>query len=123
MVRAGGEVQVFAPTADRGLKVLVEPDARAIEEIPGVTMVSAVQNQRGITVVNGGRAATTRGFGVEPDWIEIRRWAVAEGEFISDGDLAAMSRVVLLAVKVANVSFLTAPPSDERCRFATTLTR
>ena len=31
MVRAGGEVQVFAPTADRGLTVLVEPDARAIE--------------------------------------------------------------------------------------------
>ena len=105
MVRAGGEVQVFAPTADRGLKVLVEPDARAIEDIRGVTMVSAVQNQRGITVVNGGRAATTRAFGVEPDWIEIRRWAVAEGEFISDSDMAAMSRVVLLAVKVAKALF------------------
>ena len=48
-----------------------------------MTMVSAVQNQRGITVVNGDRAATTRAFGVEPDWIEIRRWAVAEGEFIT----------------------------------------
>jgi len=106
MVRAGGEVQVFAPTADRGLKVLVEPDARAFEAgIPDVTMVSAVQNQRGITVVNGDRVVTTRGFGVEPDWIEIRRWAVAEGEFISDGDMASMSRVVMLAVKVANALF------------------
>jgi hypothetical protein len=31
MVRAGGDVQVFAPTADRGLTVLMESDARAIE--------------------------------------------------------------------------------------------
>ena len=106
MVRAGGEAQVFAPTADRGLKVLVEPDARAIEAgIPEVTMVSGVQNQRGITVVNGDRSVTTRGFGVEPDWIEIRRWGVAEGEFISDSDMATMARVVLLAVKVANTLF------------------
>ena len=102
MVRAGGEAQVFAPTADRGLKVLVEPDARAIEAgIPEVTMVSGTQNQRGITVVNGDRSVTTRGFGVEPDWIEIRRWGVAEGEFIDDSDMATMARVVLLAVKVA----------------------
>jgi putative ABC transport system permease protein len=68
-------------------------------------MVSAVQNQRGITVVNGDRSVTTRGFGVEPDWIEIRRWGVAEGEFIADSDMASMSRVVVLAVKVANVLF------------------
>ncbi len=31
MVRAGGEVQVFAPTADRGLSVLFAEDALAIE--------------------------------------------------------------------------------------------
>jgi len=47
MVRAGGEAQVFAPQADRGLAVLVEADARAIEaDIPGVELVSAVRNAR-----------------------------------------------------------------------------
>src|SRR5688572_23793180 len=67
MVRAGGEVQVFAPKSDRGLAVLFETDARAIEsEIPNVQLVSAVQNQRGITVVHEDRSVTTRGFGVEP---------------------------------------------------------
>lgn len=65
MVRAGGEVQIFAPQADRGLAVLVESDARAIEsEVPNVAMVSAVQNQRGITVVYEDRSVTTRAFGV-----------------------------------------------------------
>lgn len=106
MVRAGGEVQVFAPTGDRGLTVLLDTDARAIEaEVPGVLMVSSVQNQRGITVVNQDRSVTTRAFGVEPDWIDIRRWAVDDGVFISDGDLAGMSRVVLLGVKVARALF------------------
>ena len=106
MVRAGGEVQVFAPRADRGLAVLVEEDARAFEaELPNVELVSVVQNQRGITVAYQDRSVTTRAFGVEDDWMEIRRWGVVEGEFISPSDLASMSRVVLLGAKVAQGLF------------------
>ena len=68
MVRAGGEVQVFAPQADRGLASLVEADARAIEaELPYIDLVSAVQNQRGINVVYEDRSVVTRAFGVEPE--------------------------------------------------------
>jgi putative ABC transport system permease protein len=106
MVRAGGEVQVFAPQADRGLAVLVEADARAIEaEIPGVSLVSAVQNQRDITVVYEDRSATTRAFGVEPNWMEIRHRDVAEGAFLSESDMDAMARVVILGAKVARALF------------------
>ena len=106
MVRAGGEVQVFAPQADRGLTVLMEGDARAIEaEVPNVVMASTVQNQRGINVVYEDRAVTTRGFGVEADWLEIRRWGMAEGEFLTEADLATMARVVMLGAKVAQALF------------------
>ena len=106
MVRAGGEVQVFAPRADRGLAVLFEGDARAIEsDVPGIRMTSVVQNQRGIDVVNGDRAVTTRAFGVESDWMEIRRWDMAEGEFITEEDLAAQSRAVMLGARVARELF------------------
>ena len=106
MVRAGGEVQVFAPKSDRGLAVLFEGDARAIErEIPNVQLVSAVQNQRGITVVHEDRSVTTRGFGVEPDWMEIRRWGVAEGAFITDEDMGSSARVALLGARVARELF------------------
>lgn len=106
MVRAGGEVQVFAPKTDRGLAVLVEADARAIEaEIPGVTMISAVQNQRGMTVVYEDRSVTTRAFGVEPDWVEIRRRGIGEGESISETDMAGMARVAMLGLKVARALF------------------
>jgi len=105
VVRAGGEVQVFAPRADRGLSVLFVEDARAIATLPNVEMTSAVQNQRGITVVNGDRSVVTRGFGVEPPWIEIRRWAVTDGDFVSDADMWEMSRVAMLGAKVARELF------------------
>ena len=106
MVRAGGDVQVFAPQADRGLASLVDSDAAAIAaEVPYVQMVSGVQNGRGISVVYEDRSVVTRGFGVEPDWLEIRRWALAEGEFLSESDMAAMSRVVMLGLKVAEALF------------------
>ena len=106
MVRAGGEVQVFAPSSDRGLAVLVEADARAIEaEIPEVTMISAVQNQRGVTVVFEDRSVTTRAFGVEPDWIEIRRRRIGEGANFSESDMAGMARVAILGLKVARALF------------------
>jgi len=106
MVRAGGDVQVFAPQSDRGLASLLEGDARAIAaEVPYVELVSGVQNARGITVVYEDHSVVTRGFGVEPDWLEIRRWALAEGEFISDSDMATMSRVVMLGLKVARALF------------------
>ena len=106
MVRAGGDVQVFAPQADRGLATLLEGDARAIAaEVPYVQMVSGVQNARGITVVYEDRSVVTRGFGVEPDWLEIRRRPLAQGEFISDSDMAALSRVVILGLKVARALF------------------
>ncbi len=106
MVRAGGDVQVFAPTADRGLTVLMEPDARAIEnEVPNVRIVSAVQNKRGISVVNGDHSIVTRGFGVEPDWIDIRRWGIADGAFLSGADLGATARVAVLGQKVARQLF------------------
>src|SRR6266446_6515401 len=69
MVRAGGDVQVFAPTADRGLSTLFPEDARAIEkEIPNIELISATQNKRGINLVYENRAAVTRMFGVEPSW-------------------------------------------------------
>lgn len=106
MVRAGGDVQVFAPTADRGLASLMPEDARAIAaEVPNVRLISAVQNKRGINVSYQDRSIVTRGFGVEQDWIDIRRWAIAEGEFLDESDLAGTARVAVLGQKVARALF------------------
>lgn len=106
MVRAGGEVQVFAPRSDRGLSVLFEADAAAIlADVPGILLASPVQNQRGISVVRGDRSVVTRAFGVNQDWMEIRRWGVAEGDFISASDVSTLERTVVLGAKVARDLF------------------
>ena len=106
MVRAGGEVQVFAPGADRGLASLSEPDARAIEsEIPNVELLSGTQNKRDVNVVFQDRSLKTRAFGAEPDWAEIRYRPLAEGEFISAADMASTARVVVLGSTVAKGLF------------------
>ena len=106
MVRAGGEVQIFAPQQDRGLQSLTEPDARAIEtEIADIGKVSVVQNQRGINLVYEDRSAITRVFGVDPGFSEIRYRPVVQGEFISDADVASMARVAVLGDKVAKALF------------------
>lgn len=102
MVRAGGDVQVFAPTADRGIAALSAEDARAIESsIRNVRLVSETQNQRDIDVVYRENATTTRVFGVGPDWPEIRRWTVVEGEFLDDDDMASLARIAILGHGVA----------------------
>jgi putative ABC transport system permease protein len=106
MVRAGGEVQIFAPQADRGLASLTEPDARAIEaEISDIGKVSVVQAQRGINLVYEGRSAVTRVFGVDPGFSEIRYRPVSQGEFIGDDDIASTARVAVLGDKVAKTLF------------------
>jgi putative ABC transport system permease protein len=106
MVRAGGEVQVFAPQTDRGLVTLMPDDARAIEaEIPNVEMVSVVQAQRGVDVTFEDRATTTRVFGVDPTFSELRYRPLVEGEFISGADMSAMARVAWLGDKVAKDLF------------------
>ncbi len=106
MVRAGGDVQVFAPRADRGLASLMGEDVQAIRtSVPRVTLASPVQNLRGITVVADGRSVVTRAFGVGAEWMEIRRWGMADGEFLSRDDEAAMARVVMLGAGVARQLF------------------
>ena len=106
MVRAGGDVQVFAPTADRGLSSLFPEDARAIEkEIPNVELVSGTQNKRGINLVYEDRSAVTRIFGVEPNWADIRHRSLIAGEFISSADMASMARVTVLGDTVAKALF------------------
>jgi putative ABC transport system permease protein len=106
MVRAGGEVQVFAPQQDRGLASLTEPDARAIEtEISDIGKVSVVQAQRGINLVYEDRSAITRVFGVDQGFSEIRYRPVSQGEFIAADDVASMARVAILGDKVAKTLF------------------
>jgi ABC-type antimicrobial peptide transport system permease subunit len=106
MVRAGGDVQVFAPRADRGLSTLFPEDARAIErEIPNIDLVSVTQNKRNVNLVYEDRSAVTRLFGVDPSFSEVRHRPLIVGEFISNADMSSMARIAILGDAVAKTLF------------------
>jgi putative ABC transport system permease protein len=106
MVRSGGEVQIFAPQAERGVASLLPEDARAIQaQIPNIELISVVQNKSDIHLVYENRSAVARLFGVEPDWAEIRYVPLAEGEFISQADMTSLARVAYLGDNVAKALF------------------
>ena len=52
--------------------------------------------------------------GVEPDYIQIKRWPVQEGDFFVTADLRKMTRVAVLGSKVAQDLFEDASPIGER---------
>ena len=106
MVRSGGEVQIFAPQAERGLAALFPEDARAIQaQIPNIELISVVQNKSDIHLVYENRSAVARLFGVDPDWAEIRYVPLAEGEFISQADMTSLARVAYLGDNVVKALF------------------
>jgi len=55
-----------------------------------------------------GRNWNTRIQGVDPDYQQIRRWAVAEGEFLSSGMINSAAKVAVLGSSVAKQLFSTA---------------
>ena len=111
MVRAGGERQVMAPTADRGIAALSEADVEAIDaEIRNINGASAVQNVRGWQVSHQGKSVTVRIFGVSPSWADIRRRPVMRGEFIDQADIVSMAKVVVVGYHTAQVLFGDADP-------------
>jgi putative ABC transport system permease protein len=61
--------------------------------------------QRSLSVAGGDGSWSTTVMGVEPEYLLIRNWNVAEGIFFDDEDVAARNRVAVLGVTVAEELF------------------
>jgi putative ABC transport system permease protein len=91
---------------------LTREDAEAIRDLPGVLAVSpsirtsAQLRYRG---TNWGTAVE----GVTPDYIQIRNWPVAEGEFFTDQHVVGAAHVCVLGQTVARELFGLANPLGE----------
>lgn len=117
MVRAGGEKQILAPTADRNIVSLNEDDAQAIEaEIPNIALVSAVQNARGWQVTHGDKSVTVRVFGVGPDWADIRHRPLVRGQFIDQGDMVGQAKIAILGYRTAQILYGDLDPIGQTVR-------
>ena len=96
---------VRSGTGDSGTNTLTVEDLEAIRrEVPSVAMVSPQINARS-QLVAGNQNWSTSVQGVSEQFPDIRKWAVAGGDFFNDADVRTAARVVVLGQTVADSLF------------------
>jgi putative ABC transport system permease protein len=99
---------VFAGRAGGGTpRPLTMGDAEALSDpfaLPDVALVAPELSQQA-TVVAGTNEATTQVSGVTPDYLTVRNWRVAVGEFFTQEDVETRARVAALGQTVAETLF------------------
>ncbi|MFQ5827443.1 MAG: ABC transporter permease [Dehalococcoidia bacterium] len=93
-------------------------DARAIadpDKVPAVALV-APQSRTFTQVLAGGQNTRTQVLGITPEYQEVRKSPVAEGEFISRADLTSRAKVAVLGSNVAQDLFEDSDPVGQRVR-------
>ena len=95
---------------------LTENDANAIaSELPGV-LASAPAMRGSGQIVNGNLNWSTQIFGITPDYLAAREWAVARGRAIDETDTRASAKVALVGQTVADMLFGGTDPTGQIIR-------
>jgi putative ABC transport system permease protein len=95
---------------------LTEDDADAIaKECPAVSLVSPGTRAMG-QVVAGNLNWASMVEGTGPDYLEIRAWRIAYGDFYTDQDIKAASKVCVIGKTVADNLFPNSSPVDQNIR-------
>ncbi|MCC6529059.1 MAG: ABC transporter permease [Pseudomonadales bacterium] len=79
-------------------------DARAIAELPSIERASAVMSGTA-QLVQGGNNWSSLVYGVTPDYLEVRNWALASGNSFDEVALRSATQVALLGQTVADNLF------------------
>ncbi|MHC6201776.1 ABC transporter permease [Breznakiellaceae bacterium SP9] len=75
--------------------------------------------QRSFSITGGGNVWSCTVMGVEPDYLIIRSWGIAEGMFFGDEDLAERNRVAVIGATTAANLFSGARAVGESIRIGT----
>ncbi|MFI5119418.1 MAG: ABC transporter permease [Thermoanaerobaculia bacterium] len=104
-IEAGGRAVNGVRTGPRGTKTLVYADAVAIKgQIPLIKNVSA-NVDASVQVVYGNQNWFTTFRGVEPEYFDIKRWAVDQGAVFSRDDVDRAADVCVIGRTVRNQLF------------------
>ena len=115
-VEAGARSVNGIRTGTYGMNTLLPSDAQAIrDEVPLVTRVSENVDGR-VQVIAGNRNWSTTFRGVAPDYLTIKRWKIARGEFLADEHIEHAARVVVIGETVRRELFDDAPAIGEQLR-------
>jgi putative ABC transport system permease protein len=99
---------------DRGR--LTERDGEAIaRQVPGVNAV-APQIRTSVQLVTGGRSASTQAIGSTAEFAKISNINTADGRFLTDSDVGAATRVVVIGQTVADKLFADISPVGQTVR-------
>jgi putative ABC transport system permease protein len=80
---------------------LTKGDEEKIRNESSYALAVSGISQRSYSVAGGDNSWSTTVMGVQPDYLLIRNWKVAEGIFFEDEDVAARNRVAVLGATVA----------------------
>jgi putative ABC transport system permease protein len=99
-VNSGGVNRGGMHTGAGATKTLVTADMLAIErEVPGVAAAAPV-NQTGAQVVFGDNNWATQVTGTEPQYFDIRNWAIEEGSNFQSSDVEMATNVAVIGQTV-----------------------
>ncbi len=117
-VRPGSSIDSMVRGAPGSAATLTLEDAEALEDpflAPAIAKV-APQVQTGGQVVVGSANTFAQILGITPEYQELRNFEVAEGEFISDREVAGRSSVAVLGASVAETLFPDISPLGKTVR-------
>jgi putative ABC transport system permease protein len=112
VIRPGSVTRGGVRTGMGTVTSLIRADAEAIREIPGVVAVSPSVRSP-VQVRYRGTNWGTAAEGVTPEYLSVRNWQIAEGEFFTDQHVLSADHVCVLGQTVARELFGLANPIDE----------
>jgi putative ABC transport system permease protein len=104
-IEAGSRNVNGVRTGTHGTSTLTPEDAEAVRrEVPLLKRVAENVDGR-VQIVTGNRNWNTRYRGVSPEYLDIKRWKIAEGAFLSDDHVRRMDNVAVLGETVCRRVF------------------
>jgi putative ABC transport system permease protein len=117
MVFAGAGREMGQPTSGLPATTLTLEDVTTMkQEVKDIADVAPFNRKGQAEVKYQDKSTTTSVFGVTPSWAPVWDWDAAEGDFISDEDMASLARVCVIGPTVQNQLFGTANPLGEQLR-------
>ncbi len=112
MLIAGGGKDM--PPPDMTVTTLTLDDARAVRgQVQGLEIVTPMAWRFRVNLKHDAKQYQAVLWGVEPEWHEAWKWYAAEGEGITDQDVATMARVVVIGHTIKRELFGNSDPLGE----------
>jgi len=117
IILAGAGREMGQPMSGQPVTTLVLDDAVTMkQEIKAIADVAPFTQRRQAELKFQDKSTTTAVFGVTPSWAPVWDWDAAKGDFITDEDIAGLSRVCVLGPTVSRELFGTTNPIGEQLR-------